>query len=121
MIGDELEYWDRVRTPAALRVGVTVQWAQLGYQTFLIWVQENELSDERELNIAKQAAGEFQTDVAIGNLVCSEELPGEFLMIEKAGTVFGSDEVSNSDVFELSATGPPRQPSDVIRMLRLKT
>jgi hypothetical protein len=117
MIGDEFDYWDRVRSQSALSVGVGVRWSDRGYRTFLTWVQDSELSDQKLLSLAKEASEEFKTDVAIGNVLRRFGLLGEFLIIDQTGQVFGSEELSNSDVFELSAVGAPTRFSDVVSKL----
>lgn len=118
LVGEENEYWDRFGTDHPLVIGVEVGWSDLGYMTFLKWIQETEVSGPQLLNIAMKAARQFDTEVAIGDIFAPEEdKSGRFLVANGNGDVYQAIEVSNGEVFEVALNSSPINPIEVQKLL----
>ncbi len=110
-VGEQIEYWDRVGTDYPLAIGVKVQWSELGYKTFLKWIQEAEVPGPQLLSIALAAAREFDTEVAAGDILeTAESRPGQFVVVKPDGTVYKAVELCNGDLFEVVPDLSPIEP-----------
>lgn len=117
LVGEEMEYWDRVGTDHPLAVGVQVQWSELGYKTFLKWIQKAEVSGPQLLTIVLAAAKEFDSEVAAGDVLSpTESLPGQFMVAKPDGTVYKAVELSNGDQFELALNSSPVEAAHIRKL-----
>ena len=118
LIGEKMEYWDRLGTDQQLAVGVEVQWSERGYKTFLKWVQEAEVPGPQLLTIALAAAREFDTEVAAGDVLeTTESQPGRFMVAKPDGTVYKAVELCNGDQFELVLNSSPVEAAQIRKLV----
>ena len=108
LIGQDSEYWDRLGTDHHLEIGVEVKWSDIGYKTFLKWVQDADLPGSQLFAIAFEAAKQFATDVALGDFMASiEATNGSFLVFTHDLFAYNVYDVCNRDQFELNLYPSP--------------
>jgi len=97
----EATFWDSAESRQGKFVGLEVYNSNSGFKTFSKWRQTWNLQDIEFFQLASNASGKFNSEVAIGNFLDLQEVStDQFIVITPAKQFYRAYAVTNTDVFD---------------------